>query len=109
MQELSGQFTPADGGLVRPITVRLGDPVREQSSWTVLVEVLGFDTPFARAIHGEDWAQAIELAAMILPVALQGMARDGTLDPPFYERDPQPPDLSKLPPDVQAALAGIVP
>jgi hypothetical protein len=31
---------------------------------------------------------------------------DGTIEPSFYERDPQPPDLSDLPPDVAQALSG---
>lgn len=110
MQELSVQFRPADGGDPRTITLRIGAPVKspvEGEDWSVRVEVIGFDDPYSRVTFGTDWAQAIELAAMLLPVILQGrvsQAGGGTLEPSFYERDPQPPDLSKLPPDVAAIL-----
>ena len=107
MQELSATFTPADGGPSRAITLRIGTPYKGPRSWCVTFEVLGFDEPHKATTQGEDWAQAIELAAMVLPVLLQCKVRDaggGTLEPSFYERDPQPPDLSKLPPEVVEAL-----
>jgi hypothetical protein len=105
MQELTTQFCPADGTAPRTITLRIGSPVKGETCWSALVEVLGFDEIESRPIFGEDWAQAIEQAAMLLPIFLQcsvAKAGGGTLEPSFYERDPQPPDLSKLPPEVAA-------
>lgn len=90
MQELRARFTPADGTEPRVITLRIGAPVKGETCWSALVEVLGFDEPHARPIYGEDWAQALELAAKLLPVILQAEAGDGTLDPPFYPRDTTP-------------------
>lgn len=110
MQELTAQFRPADGRAPRIITVRIGDPAQGEASWSVLMEILGFDEAFSRPTQGTDWAQAIELAAMVLPVILQGLVSEaggGTLEPSFYKRDPQPPDPSKLPPEVAAILDGI--
>jgi hypothetical protein len=108
MQTLNVRFSPDDGSESRVITVRLGDPIQHDVGWSVLVEVVGFDEPYAHAIHGEDWAQAIELAARYLPIILDLAVSeaDGTIEPSFYERDPQPPDLSDLPPDVAQALSG---
>lgn len=108
MQELKAKLTPADGSGVREIIVRIGDPEQGQESWSVRMEIMGFDDPFSRVTYGEDWAQAIELAAMVLPVILQRMVGEvggGKLEPSFYPRDPQPPDLSKLPEEVTAILA----
>ena len=90
MQELNGTFTPADGGTPRAFTVRIGTPYRGPTSWCVEFEVLGFDEPHRATVQGEDWAQAIELVARVLPVMLHCKVRDaggGTLDPAFYERD----------------------
>jgi hypothetical protein len=112
MQELKARFTPADGSASRTIAIRIGDPVEGEASWSVLMEVLGFDEAFSRLTYGTDWAQAIELAAMVLPVILQCMVSEaggGTVEPSFYERDPQPPDLSKLPPEIAAVLGGPAP
>lgn len=105
MQELTVQFTPADGTAPRAITLRIGAPAKGDPSWSVLVEVLGFDEPFARPIYGEDWAQAIELAAKVLPIMLDlrmDEAGGGALDPPFYQREL--PDPSTIPPDIAAIL-----
>ena len=109
MQTLEAKFSPDDGGPSRTITLRLGDPApsTEMGCWGVLVEVLGFDEPFAQTIYGEDWAQAIELAAKIMPIMLEVRVDDaeGTLEPSFYERPPCTPDLSGLPPDIVEAFA----
>ena len=105
MQELTVRFTPDDGTEPRAITLRIGAAVRGDTSWSALVEVLGFDEPFSRPFVGEDWAQAIELAARILPVILENRVAEaggGTLEPSFYEREANGPDLSKLPPEVRA-------
>jgi len=40
-------------------------------------------------VHGEDWAQTVELAAMGLPHALSLLVVDaggGTVEPPFFQR-----------------------
>jgi hypothetical protein len=89
MEELRCKFTPNDGGPARDITVRLGTPVRGPHSWCVRVEILGFDHPHAATTQGEDWAQALELAAMVLPRALSLLmagAGGGTIEPPFFQR-----------------------
>ena len=101
MQELNVKFTPTDGD-ARTITLRIGDPVQGPSSWGVRIEIVGYGRPYAAVIQGEDWAQSLELAAMVLPVALQTMGLKGALDPSFYEREANGPDLSKLPPEVRA-------
>jgi len=105
MQELNVTFTPANGDPARVLTLRIGTPVRGERSWSALVEVLGFDKPHAATCQGEDWAQVLELSAMVLPHALEAMVREaggGILEPPFYEREA--PDLSSIPADVRAAL-----
>jgi hypothetical protein len=61
-----------------------------EGSWVALVEVTGFERPYACPIHGEDWAETLELSARLLPVALQSLVSDaggGTLSPPFSERN----------------------
>ncbi len=103
MQELNAIFTPASGGPPRSLTLRIGAPVRGQHSWSALVEILGFDEPHAAYTQGEDWAQVLELAAMVLPYALERMvhtAGGGMVDPPFYEREAR--DLSNIPPEIRA-------
>ena len=93
MQELTVQFTPADGSEQRAITLRIGAPVKGETSWSVLIEMQGFDEPFARPTYGEDWAQALELAAKILPFVLElrvNEAGGGTLNPSFFEREAPP-------------------
>jgi hypothetical protein len=108
MQTLNVRFSPDDGSESRAITLRLGDPIQDDVGWSVLVEVVGFDEPYAHAMYGADWAQAIELAARFLPIILDlgvSEAGGGTVEPSFFERDPQPPDLSQLPPDVVQALS----
>ncbi|MEZ4298440.1 MAG: hypothetical protein R3B70_26045 [Polyangiaceae bacterium] len=105
MQELTVKFTPASGDPPRNITLRIGDPVRKAQSWAARVEILGFDEPHDATTQGEDWAQVLELAAMVLPYALESMvsaAGGGTLEPSFYERPPR--DLSSVPPEIRAVL-----
>lgn len=104
MLEMKTRFTPADGSAPRIITARICDPVKEDVSWSVLMEITGFDETFSRPTYGADWAQAIHLAAMILPITLQRLVGDaggGTLEPSFYERGPQ---LADLPPEVADLL-----
>lgn len=104
--ELKCKFTPADGGPVRDITLRIGDPTRGPTSWLALVEIVGFDNAHAEHSQGEDWAQAAQLAAMVLPHALSLLvhsAGGGTIDPPFFARDAEF-DAAKYPPEVLAVL-----
>lgn len=107
MQELNVRFTPTEGD-ARTITLRIGDPVQGPSSWSVRIEIVGYGRPYSAVIQGEDWAQSLELAAMVLPVALQTMGLKGTLEPSFYEREANGPDLSTLPPEVRAIFAPAV-
>ncbi len=105
MQELNVTFTPASGDPPRVITLRIGSPVRGEHSWSARFEITGLDETHAATCHGADWAQAIELTAMLIPVALHGIvgrAGGGTLDPPFYQREAR--DLSKIPPEIRAIL-----
>jgi len=101
MQEIITQFRPTDGSSLRTLTLRIGTPEKGAMSWSVVVEIAGFAEPVSRRIYGEDWAQAIELAARLLPILLatevDGVG-GGTLEPSFYERDAEPPDLSQLSP-----------
>lgn len=108
MQELNVKFTPTEGD-ARTMTLRIGDPVQGPSSWGVRIEIVGYGRPYAAMIQGEDWAQSLELAAMVLPVALQTMGLKGTLEPSFYEREANGPDLSKLPPEVRAIFEPAAP
>ena len=105
MQELHAMFTPANGDPPRPVTLRIGTPVRGEHSWSALVEILGFDERHAAYSQGEDWAQVLELSAMVLPFALERMVHNaggGTIDPPFYEREGR--DLSTVSPEIRAIL-----
>jgi hypothetical protein len=93
MEQLDVTFTPANGDPPRKITLRISTPVRGANSWTTRVEILGFDETHAWTCQGTDWAQVLQLSTMALPTALEGMvsrAGGGTLDPPFYEREPRP-------------------
>ena len=106
MEQLDVTFTPADGTPPRTITIRIGTPVRGERSWTARVEVVAGDDSHAWTCHGEDWAQVLELSTYNIPAYLHGIvdrAGGGTLDPPFYERDP--PDMSKYPPEILALLS----
>jgi hypothetical protein len=110
VQTLEAKFSPNDGGPSKTVTLRLGDPAHntEMGCWGVLVEILGFDEPYAKTIYGEDWAQAIELAAKILPIVLEGCVDDaggGTLNPDFFSRPEQSKDISDLPPEIAQALS----
>jgi hypothetical protein len=106
VQELSCKFTPADGGPVRDITLRIHDPTRGPDSWSAPFEILGFDKPERRSTYGVDWAQALEWAPKILALLLKSRVESigGTLDPPFYTLDPEPFNPAKYPPEVLAAL-----
>lgn len=81
--------------------------MKGEHSWSALIEVLGFDEPYAATCRGEDWAQVLELSAMVLPTALQGLVKQaggGALEPSFYEREPRA--QSWIPPEIRALLDG---
>ncbi|MBK9265878.1 MAG: hypothetical protein IPM54_39575 [Polyangiaceae bacterium] len=108
MQTLEVEFLPDSGAPPRTITLKLGAPYHSEMGWGVFVEILGFDEPYAHPIYGVDWAQAIELAAKILPIMLEERVADaggGTLEPSFFTRPPHTPDLSDLPPEIVQALS----
>ena len=89
MQELAVTFTPANGGPPQEITLRIGTPTRDGTSWSSLVKVSGFRKSLELPALGADWAQTVELAAKMLPVMLARKVHEaggGTVDPPFYER-----------------------
>lgn len=110
MQELTVQFKPTNGNASRTIVLRIGTPVKEhEEKWSALIEVLGFDDPYVRPVIGIDWAQALELAAKIVPIVLDLRVHEaggGDLDPSFYHREADPPDLSKLQPEIAAIFNG---
>lgn len=63
--ELKSVFTPADGSPPRAITVRIHD-VRQDpdgATWSIGVDVLGFEHDNRVRIKQVDWAQAISDAA----------------------------------------------
>lgn len=98
MQTLHAKFSPAGGNESRAITLNIGDPIPHEIGWSVVIEVIGFDEPYVQSVHGEDWAQAIELAAKTLPVVVDlriAEAGGGDLNPSFFDRDPQSPDPSE--------------
>lgn len=109
MQTLEVKFSPDNGDSSRTITLKLGAPNHSEMGWGVFVEILGFDDPYGHTIYGADWAQAIELAAKIMPTMLEACVADaggGTVEPSFFERPPYTtPDLSDLPADVAQALS----
>lgn len=105
MEQLDVTFTPANGDPPRTITIRIGTPVRGARSWTARVEILAGDDSHAWTCHGEDWVQVLELSTYNIPPYLEGIvsrAGGGTLDPPFYEREPRLP--TELPPEIRALL-----
>lgn len=87
MLELTTTFTPADGSSPRTITLRIGDvrPDPDGFTWSIAVDVLGFQYDDSVRLKQVDWAAAIEDAGRFIKrmvadkVALAG---GGTLDPP---------------------------
>lgn len=111
MMEIRGTFT-SRAGATRDVAIRIGDPVRGPGSWVARVEIEGFDLAHAIDVHGEDWAQAVELAAMGIPAALSLLvahAGGGAVEPPFADRMHEPFDPARVPPEVRAALGLDVP
>lgn len=108
MQSIDTVFSGNDGSPPRTITLKLGAPVSTDMGWAVQVEILGFDHPYRHSIYGEDWAQAIELAAQILPVALEERTHEaggGMLEPAFFSRPARTTDMAALPDEITQIFA----
>src|SRR5262245_47200458 len=96
MFELKAQFTPADGGAPRPITLRISDVRQDKpDEWSIAVDVLGFhfDTS-VRLPKAGDWAEAIEHAARFVAQVVNDKIETeggGTLEPPIARASPLAP------------------
>ena len=90
--EIASTFTPADGSPPRSITVRIHDvrPDADGVTWSVAVEVLGFEWDNRVRLKQVDWAQAIsnaaQFAARIIHDKIEA-AGGGTLDPPVHDTE----------------------
>lgn len=107
--ELNAEFTPDSGAARHSVVLRIHTPCCEDDTWVVTAEVIGFDEPYSQRVYGTDWAQAIELAAKVLPTMLDlriDQAGGGVIEPMFFPRDSQSVDYSTLPSSVVAALSG---
>lgn len=101
-------FSGDDGSPPRTITLKLGVPIATEMGWAVQIEILGFDHPYRQSIYGEDWAQAIELAAQILPIVLEEQTHEaggGTMAPAFFPRTARMTDVAALPPEIAQVFA----
>lgn len=103
MLELATTFTPTDGSAPRAITLRIGDvrPDADGQTWSVAVEVLGFQHDDRVRLKQVDWAHAIEDAARFVISMVADkveLAGGGKLDPPIVPpRPPKSPDATKVP------------
>ena len=89
MFELITKFTPADGSASRTITLRISDVRRDSdgTTWSVAVDVLGFDYDDSVRLKQVDWAHAIRDAAQFVARMVTDkveLAGGGTLDPPIH-------------------------
>jgi hypothetical protein len=92
MLELTTRFTPADGSAARTITLRISDvrPDADGRTWSVAVEVLGFNDDGVRRLKQVDWTSAIQDAARFVARRVKDeveLAGGGTLDPPIHPPD----------------------
>ncbi len=105
MLELTTQFTPADGSAPRTITLRISDvrPDPDGQTWSVAVDVLGFEDENRVRLKQVDWPNAIRDAAKFITTVAAGKVRvagGGTLDPPLFLPDrpePKPRKRTKRP------------
>lgn len=98
MLETITTFTPADGSAPRTITLRIGDvrPDPDGYTWSVAVEVLGFEHDDSVRLKQVDWPRAIRDATeFIIGLVADNVAQagGGTLDPPIHP--PSPPEPGK--------------
>jgi hypothetical protein len=82
-------FTPADGSAPRAITLRISDVCLDSdgATWSVAVDVLGFENDESVRLKQVDWAYAIRDAARFITRRVRDkveLAGGGTLDPPFH-------------------------
>jgi hypothetical protein len=89
MLELVTRFTPADGSSPRTITLRIGDvrPDPGGHTWSVAVEVLGFEDDDRVRLKQVDWAQAIADAGHFVARMVNDKVENaggGTLDPVIF-------------------------
>ncbi|WP_437779085.1 hypothetical protein [Sorangium sp. So ce1097] len=87
MLELTTTFTPADGSSPRIITLRISDlrPDPDGFTWSIAVDVLGFQYDDSVRLKQVDWAAAIEDAGRFIKRMVADkveLAGGGTLDPP---------------------------
>ncbi|HTN89072.1 MAG TPA: hypothetical protein VL242_35585 [Sorangium sp.] len=87
MLELTTTFTPADGSSPRTITLRISDvrPDPDGFTWSIAVDVLGFEYDDSVRLKQVDWAAAIEDAGRFIKRMVADkveLAGGGTLDPP---------------------------
>ena len=89
MLELTTTFTPADGSAPRTITLRISD-VRadaDGATWSVAVDVLGFEYDDRVRLKQVDWTSAIQDAGRFIARRVTDnveLAGGGTLDPPIH-------------------------
>ncbi|MGK4002714.1 hypothetical protein WMF31_08835 [Sorangium sp. So ce1036] len=89
MLELTTTFTPADGSSPRTITLRISDvrPDPDGFTWSVAVDVLGFQYDDSVRLKQVDWAAAIEDAGRFIKRMVADkveLAGGGTLNPPIF-------------------------
>ena len=89
MFQLNTTFTPADGSAPRTITLRISDvrPDPGGATWSVAVDVLGFEHDDSVRLKQVDWAHAIRDAARFVARMVTDkveLAGGGTLDPPIH-------------------------
>jgi hypothetical protein len=89
MFQLNTTFTPADGSAPRTITLRISDvrPDPDGATWSVAVDVLGFEHDDSVRLKQVDWAHAIRDAARFVARMVTDkveLAGGGTLDPPIH-------------------------
>lgn len=94
MLELATIFTPRDGGAPRAINLRIGDLRPEpDGTWSVAVDILGFEHEDRVRLRQVDWAHAIRDAAQFVVSLVAGKverAGGGTLDPPIDISEEKP-------------------
>jgi hypothetical protein len=91
MLELVTTFTPADGKTPRVITLRISDVRRDpEGTWSVAVDVLGFEHDDRVRLKQVDWTYAIKDAANFIARMVADKiehAGGGALDPPLEPSD----------------------
>jgi hypothetical protein len=84
LAEMISVFEPADGSAPRTITIRISDLKQDPNvTWTVIVDVVGFDANEHARINGADWVNALEGAALFLRETVGTKVKDdgGTISP----------------------------